>query len=266
MNRKGYRKKPKYIYILGILYFIVPFVTLYQFYLNTDHSFKLLKEIIFSDFYLSELFFSFTAGIAVLTVTKVGFFYFIALSIYTLGTKIYNLHYNSLFEYPFDLIVLLFWFSATLLFLFTALRIPYLNPKTRWWKQPPRYSHKMPGVLIVRSIRFPVVTLDFSKGGIFLRLDEERIVKDTELEKNLSYFPRQIGQIIDLEINTIPEGSVLFKEGKFLSRARVVWHAKEDGSPRYGLGLQFIDQSPHERKQLIRYTKLLKRLHLHLER
>ena len=132
MKRQGYRKKPKYIYYLGILYFIVPFITLYQFYLNVDYSLKLLGEIIFSNFFLSEVFLSFTAGIAVLTVSRIGFFYFIALSIYTLGMKIYNLHYHSLFEYPFDFVVILFWFITTMLFLFTALRIPYLNPKTRW--------------------------------------------------------------------------------------------------------------------------------------
>jgi len=252
MDRKGFRKKPEYIYWLGMMYFIAPFLTLYQFYLNVDRSTELLKQIIFSNFYLTEVFYSFTAGIAVLTVTKIGFFYFIGLGIYTLGKKAYNLYYNSIFEYPFDFVVLLFWFIVTSLFLFTALRIPYLNPKTRWWRQPPRYSHKMPGILIVDNTRIPITTLNFSKGGIFVLLDKDMAI--------------DMGQAVDLEIDLIPEAKDFFKEGKFFTKATVVWCAKKDPSSRYGLGLQFIGQTLQEKRQLRRYARLLKRLHLHLGR
>ena len=266
MTRKGYKKKPKYIYFLGIFYFIVPLITLYQFYQNVDYSFKLLREIIFSQFYLSEIFFSFTAGIAILTVRRIGFFYFIALSIYTIAIKIYNLQYNSLFEYPLDFIVILFWFTTTILFVFTAMRIPYLNPKTRWWKQPPRYSHKMPGILMVNTIKLPVIVLNFSTGGVFLKLDEERIKKDISLKNNLSYFPQHMNQIVDLEINVISEARKILEKLKFFSRAKVVWRTKEDSPYKYGLGLQFINQSNETKKQLRRYARLLKSLGFKLER
>ena len=124
----------------------------------------------------------------------------------------------------------------------------------------------MPGILALGNIKFPVVTLNFSAGGIFLKLDENKIIKDTELERDLPNFPHQIGRVVDLEIDVIAEARGLFKQQKFFTRAKVVWCPKEDSPYKYGLGLQFIDQSAQAKKQLKRYAHLLKSAHLDLKR
>jgi hypothetical protein len=265
MKLKGYRKKPKYIYFLGILYFLIPFITLYQFFLSVGQSFDLVKELIFSKFYLLEVFFAFTAGIAVLAVTKIGFFYFIAISIYTIGVKVYNLQCYSFMEYPFDCLIILGLFIVTSLFLFTNLRIPYLNPKIRWWRQPPRYSHQMQGVLTVAGEEFPVITLNLSLGGVFIELDEENI-KDISIKEKFLVYLHNKGRVVDLKIDMIPEGREIFQEQKLLRRARVVWYLEKDETYKTGLGLQFIGQSSKEKRKLKRYIKLIKLLQLDLRR
>ena len=251
--RKGYRKKPKYIYLIALFYFSVPLLTLWQFAMNVDYSWNLLEKIISSKFYLVEFCLSFTAGMAVLSVTRAGFFYLIFLSAYTLGIKIQNLNYNALFEYPLDFVVLFFWFMMTILFVFTALRVPFLNPDTRWWRQPPRYSHKMPGKLIVNGREFPMVTLNISAGGMFVTLDENA-VKEVFT----------IGQSVALDVGMIPEAARLFKDCALKVSAKVAWLSQEDDPNKRGLGLEFIALTRQDKKKLKGYTHLLKSLKLDL--
>src|SRR3989338_2093504 len=120
MNNKipGYRKKPAWIYWISALYFISPLLILWQFYTKLDYSLPFLKQILLSHFFLMELFGAWSAAAAILIVSRISFVYYLALSFYTIGVKIYNLRFNALFEYPFDFIVLAFWFGITILFLF----------------------------------------------------------------------------------------------------------------------------------------------------
>jgi hypothetical protein len=261
INRVGYRRKPRYIILFAIFYFLIPFLSLYQFYQTVDGSPELLRQIALSRFFLSEIFFSVTAGIAILMVNRVGFIYFIALSLYTVGVKIHNLQYNALFEYPFDLLVILFWFITTALLLFTTMRVPYLNPKTRWWKQATRYKQKMSGCLKVGQWRFPIVVVDYSVTGALVRLDGDKAREDAISEEDLAHFPSQVNQVVDLEIVVISEARQLFDEGKFVSQANVVWCAREGSDGRYGLGLQYLKQSRKMTRQLKRYARLLASLH-----
>lgn len=265
MKPRGYRKKPAYIYYLGMFYFLIPFITLCQFFLNVGYSGELLKELISSKFYLLEVFFAVTAGIAVLAVTRAGFFYFIAISVYTLGMKAYNLQYYSFLEYPWDCVGTIGLFVLTSLFLFTGLRIPYLNPRARWWRQPPRYSHQMPGILKTGGEEFPVITLNLSLGGIFLELDEDKI-KDSGIKERFLSCLHNRGSVVDLQIAVIPQSGEIFEQQKLVTGARVVWYSEKSDMDKSGLGLQFIGQSIKERRRLKRYIKLLKLLHLDLER
>ncbi len=264
MPRTGYRKKPAYIYWISLFYFLVPFLTLLQFSLKVNFDPLLLKEFAFSDYYLSELILSFSAAAAVLSVTRVGFVYLILLNLSTLGVKIYNLQSRVLFEYPIDFVVVLFLFTMTILFLFTAVRAPFLNPDMRWWKQPPRYSVLMPGVLIVNGLEFPVVTLNISHEGMALKLDEEKWMASEHSEERLAAYPKNLGNVVELKIRVVSEAVSLFNDPLFKTPAQVVWCPAKDSPLTYGLGLKFLFADSKSRQQIKSYLKLLKVLHLEL--
>ena len=153
----GYRKKPFAIYLFASIYFLLPLMSLIQFGMDLDGSGSHLQEILFSQAFLWEVFLSFSAAWALVSVTRIGFFYFIGLSLYAVGVKLYHLKTHNLFEYPADLVITLFWLGTSLVLIFSTLRIPYLNPNVKWWTQPPRYAHFRPGILLAQAGTFPVV-------------------------------------------------------------------------------------------------------------
>ena len=254
-QRKGYQKKPKYIYWLSLLYFVIPFVSLYQLYLNVDQSIPLLKKIFFSQFFLLESFLSFSAGLAVLLVNKLGFLYVLALSFYAMSLKIYHLQTAYLFESPIDFIVALFWFVTTILLLFTAIRIPFLNPNQRWWQQPPRYAHQMKGYLRYQNYLFAVTTLNISLGGLFVKIDESK-------SSNGDPYPFSLGKITNVEINTVEESKGIFSKRKITAPAKIVWCSKKENAGQYGMGLQFVECSNDFKARIKKYIELLKSLRL----
>jgi hypothetical protein len=249
---QGYRKKPTWIYGIAAVYFLLPVLSLWQFFVQLDYSPPLLKEILFSNFFLVELFCSVTAGIAVLIVSRLSFFYLILLSVYTMVFKLYHLRTHAFLEHPVDLIVVLVWFGITSLFLFTALKIPYLNPKTRWWKQDRRFSFMSPGTILFDKTDLPVMVLNLSKGGAFVRLDEG-------LKPDTSLFPKKLGEELSVQIKVLPSAESLFEKGILKSRAKVVWIARPDTDYRHSLGLQFLNQAKPEKKALIKYLELVKK-------
>ncbi len=282
----GYRKKPAWIYVISTLYFLSPLLILAQFYVKVDHSLPFLRQIMVSDFFLMELFGAWSAALAILIVSRISFLYYLTLSFYTIGVKLYNLRFNSLFEYPFDFIVLAFWFLITLLFLFTTLKVPYLNPQARWWTQPKRLTSFALGTIMARGIKFPIVTLNISSTGLFVKLDERAInsvlqsyktegsgeekrkaqalgkllLSPEELDtaaRNLPAYPAKLGEKTIVQIQTIPAAASLFPKGLLEASAEVVWATKPGSKYRCALGLRFIDQTSADKKKFQAYVHLL---------
>lgn len=273
--------------MISALYFLSPLLILAQFYVKVDHSLPFLRQIMVSDFFLTELFGAWSAALAILIVSRISFVYYLALSFYTIGVKLYNLRFNSLFEYPFDFVVLAFWFIITLLFLFTTLKVPYLNPQARWWTQAKRLTSFALGAITARDIRFPIVTLNISSTGLFVKLDERAInsvlqsykagdssegekrkaqalgkllLSPQELDiaaKNLPAYPAKLGEKITVQIQTIPTAAGLFPKGLLEAPAEVVWATKPNSKYRCALGLRFIDQTPTDKKKFQAYVHLL---------
>ena len=281
----GYRKKPVWIYLIAFFYFVLPIITLYQFWQHVDHVPELLKPILFSNFFLFDVFASVTAGVAVMIVSRWTFLYFVSLSFYTICVRIHNLRFNALFEYPFDFIVIAFWFGVTILFLFTTLKVPYLNPKTRWWTQPRRFTFFALGAVSYKGVKFPIVTLNFSGGGAFLKLDqramstaknegagfEEKrkqvalgrlLLTSAEIEearRHLDAYPERLGEKILVQIQTLEAAKEMFPKEILETAAEIVWIPKAGTRYRYAMGIRFIGQSSSDKKNLKRYMKLLKR-------
>ena len=222
-------------------------------------------------------------------MTQIGLFYFLGLSLYATGIKFYHFQHYNLFESPADILITLLWLGTSFVLVFSTLRIPYLNPNAKWWTQAPRYAHYRPGVLSVYGHLFPIVTLDISGSGIFLKLDErveaeknqreplqqgsvERRSRDilrnpflTEQEieqskKNLNTYPQKTGEEVSIRVHMIPEAADIFPHQTLEARAEIVWVTKPASLYRYGLGLKFIDPTSAQHRQLKQYVRLVKRL------
>lgn len=280
---------PAWIQALAAAYLILPLLTLIQLGFKVHFSLPLLGRILTSEYFMSELVCSVTAAAAVYLVTPWSFIYLICLSIYAIGMKLGSVYHFGAGEVPLETAVLLFWFTSTLLLVSSALRIPYLNPRLQWWKQPARYGIFKKGILYFKGIRFPVVTLNLSSGGVFLRLDERALgsvsLRDPGLKriegerrrqepfgnlalskdqlketaKKLSWFPGRIGDGVRLKLPVLPEGAELFDEDHFELKAEVVWVARPESSYRYGLGLKFKGVQPRLRKKFSEYLACVER-------
>ncbi|MSR78509.1 MAG: PilZ domain-containing protein [Candidatus Omnitrophica bacterium] len=281
----GYRQKPFAIYLFSAIYFLLPFLNFLQLGADLEGSGTHLREILFSPAFLWESFLAFTAAWAIFSVTQVGFFYFIGLSLYIVVMKFYHMQTRSLFEYPMDALAALLWLGTSLGLVLSTLRIPYLNPSVKWWTQSVRYAHFRPGVLSVTGIFFPIVTLDISESGLFLKLDERTdfgnilfnpISDGMEERRSRSIsnpfwvsdrirpaaetYPQKTGEEVTVKIHMIPEAADIFPNQIFETRAVIVWASKPSSPYRYGLGLQFSRSSAAQKKQLKAYARLIKSL------
>ncbi len=178
-----------------------------------------------------------------------------------------------------ELMVMILWLWVSAVMLVSTLRIPYLNPRTRWWKQQERYVEILKGILLCQEIKFPIVALNVSEGGIFVKLDERTIHEQTPHDangpeqplvnrrrhdgldnpfleagdipksaENLSKFPDHVGQKVSLQIAMHPDQVKKIDWELFATPAEVVWLSKPGSPYRFGLGLKFMNQNSDQKK------------------
>ena len=173
-------------------------------------------------------------------------------------------------------------------FLVTNLRRPYLNPGVRWWQREDRIRFVSHIVMVHCGVSFPMVTLNLSMGGAFVRLDERAFVdlnegiegevrvdrrkasaagevmlspeEIFEAHEQFGIYPRNLGDRVILRMQAIPEAANLAPAPIFESEAEVVWTPAPWDSHRFGLGLRFINRTRTERHWLSNYLKLLEKL------
>lgn len=279
----GYRKKPAEILFIACLFIFLPVMSLFQYALQVDEL-KALLSIINSKPFLIELFCSWSAAIALLIVTKTSFVYFMGLSVYAIILKFMHFQPGNLLLSFLDILITLVWFSTAIALFFTTLKTPYLNPKTRWWTQPPRYPHFLGGEMIYEGISFPIVTLNFSETGLFAKLDE-RVLSEGDKEmasrvyfeerrfreplsrlhfppaavkvakQNLNLYPFKPGSRAHLKISLKPEAEKVVGSAFFDLDAEIVWTSSEGSAFSYGIGLRFLKPSAEQKRAIKSYLK-----------
>ncbi len=270
----GYRKKPTWIYIVATCLILIPLLSYIELHLRGGYA-AIPKELFYQ-----EIFCSASAAIAILIVTRFSLLYFIGLSTYFLGFKLIQV-YSGGWGTPFEMAVIVFWLAAPVLFLATSLKIPYLNPEARWWTQEKRFTHMSRGTLVYKGIKYPIVMIDFSVGGAFVKLDErifKEVPKDGQDKRNektagirhpfldakekliaknsVEDYPR-VEDRVSLKVQTLPGLDIPYKAGYYEVNAEVVWATKATDPIQYGLGLKFKHDHLIEKLKLNRYLYVL---------
>ncbi len=230
-----------------------------------------------------ELFCAVSAAVALLWVSRPSLFYLIFLSIYFFGFKFYLFLHHGI-DTPLEVTGMMFWFAAPATLVASRARLAYLEPERRWWKRPERYVHSTVAHVLVRGVKFPLVVLNLSVGGAFVKLDERifqelpegaedkrrdghrgrgpgRALTMTGAErllarKEIHAYPR-LGEIVSVAIETLSGLDSPFPKNRFVTTAEVVWVTKVTDPYQYGLGFKFTGLSVPDRLRLRRYLKLL---------
>lgn len=278
----GYRRKPKWIYIIPCIYLLFPLAILIQIFSQNPVIGK-LQILLTQPTLMLDVFCSVSAALCILIVSRYSLIYLAGLTVYFVGFKLFQLYVGG-WETSFELSIVAFWFAAPLLFLTTTLRLPYFYPEARWWKRPPRFAHKSKATVYFNGVKFPVVMMDFSKGGAFVKLDrrlfnegadekeehrhdksagshpfispEERI----RAHKSIDKFPKT-NETVHIVIKTAPGLDNPYEGGLFETEAVVVWSTKAVDPLKNGLGLKFTGLKFSEKRKLQKYLKLFDSKH-----
>jgi hypothetical protein len=238
----GYRKKPFAIALISIGFLLIPVALGTQMFFLSGRSWRVLAAVLTSPYFLQEWVLSWSAAGAVFIVSRWSFAYFLILSGTILTRRFFHLWVNPDLETPFSVGVTCFWFAVVLYFFASSLRVPYLNPRLRWWTRPPRIPIRREATVVYHGTPIPAVILNLSEGGVFLRLDEA-VAQGRKI-------PRQLGEEFDLRMALMPGGRPGSPPEPFESRAQLVWMPKPDSPYRYGMGLRFTALSKGQRQRL----------------
>ena len=184
---------------------------------------------------------SWSAAAAVFVVSRLSFAYFIGLSGYVLATRIWRLIAYPYLETPMSFFVTAVWFSIVAYVLLSSLRLPYLNPKLRWWTRPLRITMYRDAAILYQGTKVPVAVLNLSKGGAFVRMDEQAAGSRP--------VPQRLGETCEVTITLIPSQTDAEPE-PFASSAQLVWKGAPDTPYRNGMGIKFISLGRAKRRQL----------------
>lgn len=267
----GFRQKPALINVLGFAFLALAVMTLLGGVLKQDLRYA-SESIMRQDFFCEA-----TAALALAAVTRVGYLYFMALSAYFFAFEAaYLLWIGG--EGPFKGAVLAVWAIAFGVMAVTRIRFPYLFPETRWWKRPPRVVHQAGGMMYFKGIKFPIVMMDLSNRGTFVKLDmrllesefqkpdeerrrhggfdattlspEERILA----RKSIGLYP-QMKDRVAIVVKTLSGLDNPFDGNFFETEAQVVWTTKITDPMRWGLGLKFMDLNHSNHSKLKSYLR-----------
>lgn len=285
---KGYRSKPLGLYLLVFCFLLMFLATMIQPILRARAG---AQEDVFSSVFFFQIFALGSAAVAILFVSRFSFFYLLGISTASMLFKISELFQTASALSLFDVFFVLFWLGFIVFFFVMSLHIPYLNPRTRWWKQPARFNFYAHGILFFEGYKFPVVTLDISAGGAFIKIDEralfavegvnsekreeflrqfgerrcedpigEVLLSDDELESawnSLTHYPRKKGDKVKLQLCTLLKARQIYSKKLLETEAEVVWSTRESSVYRYGLGLRYIKLTPADQEKLRDYVRLL---------
>lgn len=274
----GFCRKPLTIYLIAGCYIAIQAAALLLRTREADFQLD-IASLMSSSVFWQELFCSVTAAIAIVIVSRYSLIYLIGLSIYFIGFKIYQF-YGRGWDPSIDLAVVGFWFIAPLVFLTTKLRVPYTHPETRWWKRHPRFPHISRGTLYFHGIRFPILMMNLSADGGFVKLDERLFAAKRDMDneerrehyssahpfmtpdemliarRSVDRFPSYDGDIIRIVVKTLPSLDNPYPNQLFEAGAKVCWVTQETDPVHYGLGLKFIEQSFWDKIRLRKYLHL----------
>ncbi len=233
---KGYKKKPFVISLMALGFGLIPVAMAIQMLVLSGGSWSVVGAVLSSPYFRQEWGYSWGAALSLYVVSRWSFLFFIGLSGTVLAHRLTNFMANPALETPFGLFVTGFWFAAAIFFLVSSLKVPYLNPKLRWWTRPARIPLSREAALRYRAKPIPVSVLNLSQGGAFLRLKEP-------LDPSMVY-PMALGEELEFHLDG------------FKTRARLVWKAKLETPYRYGMGIQFIGLSQEQKRWLRRLLKI----------
>lgn len=242
---RGYQKKPLAISAIAAIFFCLPGLLLLQVWMLSGGSWRAMAEVTRSGYFVNEWWMAWSAAAAVWIVSRWTFLYFLGLSAYALIAKTNHLLTHPHLESPLSLLVTACWLAATVWFLVSSLKLPYLNPKLRWWTRPTRVAMCRDAMLRYRGSPLPVTVSNLSRRGAFVRF------KDTALRA----LPQQLGDTCVLTVSLIRRGRSNVKPWRFHAPVEVVWRAAPDSPYRDGMGLRFVSLSRPQRWQLQRFLR-----------
>jgi len=240
---QGFRKKPVGVGIIAASYFFLPALNaLWPAAQNGAEAH--LTSSFFHDWICAWV-----AAISIFVISRPAFFFLAVLSVYVITLKIIRLIFGPA-DYFHDMLLLVLWFSLAAGVLLTPLRFIYLNPQMRRWRRWKRYDDLTSGAIRFNAYQFPVVVLNISEGGAFVRLGGAMA----------GDFPGKAGQVVRFSV-MMPHGKDTSDPLRhtFECDAKLVWNAREKDAPRLGMGLEFIGLDPMDRKWLKKSLRLLKK-------
>jgi hypothetical protein len=116
-------------------------------------------------------------------------------------------------------------------FISREIRVPYFNPRVRWWEQSKRFLNEVKILLNEKALK----TYDFSIKGAFIR------------EENLSAY--RISDLIPIEID--------LNKAKINCFAYIRWINNENNHYPKGFGVKFEKLTPKDKSQIGNYIKNL---------
>jgi len=287
---QGYCKKPWWIYGVAAGIATVPVLSLLQFGLQAGFSASLFKHFIESRFFLIETLWALSGAVAVTIVSRASFFYFVGLSFCTVAFEIQELRQGYLFGTALDGAMIAIWLAIGIFSTTRFMRTPYLNPRARWWTQDTRIRFVSRGTLDFRGVHFPIVTLDVSAGGAFVKLDERVLsgsldgitggeevdadrrksdpagtvmLSSEQIERakqELANYPNALGARVRVRIHALLDAAHAAAPPVWESEAEVVWISSSQSPHQFGMGLRFEGRSAKQRSWLRQRLRLLEQL------
>ncbi|MBS1983487.1 MAG: PilZ domain-containing protein [Bdellovibrionales bacterium] len=191
---RGYRQKPLWIPIVGILFILTPFgnflLTLASLRIPHWYSPQVwaywIRYITPGTWGLMA--FIFLSGFSLLFFVRT---WALVLTLFTLGTVVvYNLLMIKAFSLmgTFAVSTMILTTAITIYFLyFSRFRRPYTNPKIRWWETSPRYRVDIP--VKIDGVAKHGRLVDVSITGALIEWDEPRLVPAREKVKHINLPP-----------------------------------------------------------------------------
>lgn len=192
---EGYKKKPVLIEVFALLYLLNPIGNLlFVWFLNSQYSFtevmgmllELLKRgnvifILMLIFWLSAI----PLSIGLYRVRLWAWYYFI---IHSTGMFVLSMFGSGHFRISYATIVNLLFLLPIGYFISKEIRVPYFNPRMRWWEQSTRFLHDVK----LKISGKVCTTYDFSENGAFISDDNagslsigETVPAEIDLEKTI---------------------------------------------------------------------------------
>lgn len=281
-QENGYLQKPIYANWIGIMFLALPILSFANTMISLDLSLPAAKPVVMTWIFIHHLLCSLAAAMSVIIISKPSYLLVIGISSYLFVLKIFQIVFLELKPNALDGMELLFCAAVIAGFLKTQIRIPYLHPEARLWKRQSRLAYAMRGILLSKGVKFPIVILDCSTGGAFVKLDERLFDKGKYLghdrrkrylpmnaimtpdeflaaRKARDLYPKGIGEIISIQIQTFPSLDNPFKGKDIVVEAQVVWSTQVTDPYHFGLGLKFMGMNFQDKLKLKRYIHIIHR-------